>query len=800
MAADESRRVKRGPVYPRVQLGRLLSPVEMAGEIINFRVTVEGSLRSVRGPTPYLPNYSHTGSIPAVTGRKTIHDYGRMHGIFHGVIQRGQREVLLVHVRNELWVFEGWNRGWRALISPTEATALLSDALIDDSRARAPTQFVATPNGIVIIPQADLDPRPYFYDGEVILPLGYDQSPSAPSIIGPMSPPGHLNDRLSNTEGYSVRRHTMNRSRASSEFFHGKYATGRIGSITTIPDANRDVSLQRSYAIGCPYLLHGEWHGATQWIDYFGNLSPTSNNSQSVRLYGRPTGWDDDTPYPGETLQHQFVWTSVESGPKGTIGRMLYRTKDTLNSGSANLFEIPSTAFGRSAQRTVELVSSAQFATVPENCSHVFPDNVPDSALVSPAPNIVRIPKFKIAQMAMGRMFVANTQDDPGAVLYSSIGRWGTFERDSILFPDPSGQEVTGLLRIEGGILAFTQSSIYAILPSDDGLGFKSFPVSTTVGCAATDSIAQLSSGLVIWLAHDGFYAYDGSEVASISTGLENELKKIIRGRIVQATATIDPITEEYICWVPTEDAIYNNKGFVFDGSGWKLREGAKYVALTTTRDHRQYVLGCGIVNGDYPAGVDDQPGQAPEFQNFADADREDEEVGAWGVWVLDHESRNFYPNPAVRKPVFETAWIGAGEATRKTALTVRVWFRETSTTEQVRVRVYRDWRKDDQVDSLLIDLDSPEDPSPAWGVATTDDAVEWQKRRPYWIRKDIYVPSCEVFKLRFEGISQTESVKKGSKDTLTTTEREVPADIEIIGLIVDESPRPGSARVPRSG
>jgi hypothetical protein len=88
--------------------------------------------------------------------------------------------------------------------------------------------------------------------------------------------------------------------------------------------------------------------------------------------------------------------------------------------------------------------------------------------------------------------------------------------------------------------------------------------------------------------------------------------------------------------------------------------------------------------------------------------------------------------------------------------------------------------------------------------VATLDDNEEWQKRRPYWIRKDIYIPSCEVFKLRFEGIEQTETivevVPQGMGGGTTEAKYDIAADIEIIGLLIDESPRGAGGRIPRSG
>ena len=872
MPADERNRQPRGPVTPRVQLNRLLTPMEVASSIENFRVTRENSLRSVVGPTPYLPKYKNA-EVDQTPAKKGVTNYTTMHGIFHAILQNGKRDVLLLHVGKELWVFEGWNKCWRPLISATNTFAQIRVDLHDDDRARAPTQFVATPNGVVIIPQADGDRRPYFYDGEVILPLGYSATPSAPTPHGPTSPASLDAGRKANTGGYSLRRFTMNRSRAAMGFMHGKHGTGRLGSISTVPDQDHELDSDarqlKGVAIGCPFLLPGEWLCAAQWIDYFGNLSPMSQSSPSVRLFRRPVGWNDDEPHPGETLQHQVIWAGIPKGPKGTIGRVLYRTKDILNSGTNRFYQLPSSAFGRTTNRSIELISSSQFATIPENCTRIFPDNVPDSALVAEAQDIVPVSNFGVATLAMGRLFVGNLKSDPGAIMFSVPGRWGTFERQSILFPDPSGGVITGLWKIAGGVLAFTESSTYAVVPSEDGLGLRSYPVSSTIGCAAPRSISELPNGLIIWLTQDGFYGFNGKEVTPLFNGLEEEVALFNRSRLIQATSAIDYDSKEYICWLPTEDSLHNNRGYVFDGEGWKIRTGAKYVDMCTTRDYRKYIIACGKIHGDYsndlnkstvnpsnpfgdggffggassdnsstglppkkarskskassksnPTGTtaDDGPRYAvPDHTvqnkptNVSEIDTDlttiirtrptDEDNSYWGVWVLDHETRNFYPNPVFRRPVFETAWIGAGEHARKTALTVTIWFRETSATQQIKVRVYRDWRKDAQVQEFKMDLDSPEDPSPAWDQVGNEDAETWKKRRPYWIRKDIYIPSCEVFKLRLEGMIQTEivdtqlSVESGE---LERRSYDSVSDIEFIGLRVEESSRAGSARMPR--
>jgi hypothetical protein len=64
----------------------------------------------------------------------------------------------------------------------------------------------------------------------------------------------------------------------------------------------------------------------------------------------------------------------------------------------------------------------------------------------------------------------------------------------------------------------------------------------------------------------------------------------------------------------------------------------------------------------------------------------------------------------------------------------------------------------------------------PFWGTATWESA-EWIRKRPYWKRVDIDIPSCEVYKVVITMNSPS----------------------EFIGVIFDEEPKMGGAgaRIP---
>ena len=180
-----------GPYFLREQGDSLLAPNEIARRIVNMYLLEEQTLRSIWGPTAYVPvpttglrPESRQGPVSSsgVATDPATPRYGfRQHGIFHAVMKSG-RELLLLHTGNELWEWQGWERNWRRLISPTPGSTGITGRLLDSKQARPPTQFTFTGNGVVIVPQQG---RAYFYDGHYIAPLGFSEIPASPVGLGP---------------------------------------------------------------------------------------------------------------------------------------------------------------------------------------------------------------------------------------------------------------------------------------------------------------------------------------------------------------------------------------------------------------------------------------------------------------------------------------------------------------------------------------------------------------------------------------------------------------------------------------
>ena len=772
--ADKRGRSAMGPYLLRVQAGKMFLPNDLAHEVKNMYPLEEGTIRSVWGPAAYVPlktsitSGDHLGASvlkragnrpPSVLGPEAVAPfndedgsypvYGKtQHGIFHVNLNNNSRSVLLLHTGDELWEFRGWKRNWRQLLSNPAGAHGLQDDLRNDTKARFPTQFESTGNGIVIVPQ---EGRSYFYDGDAIAPLGFSETPDTPVATGPGdSAVGSAT--LDDVSGAN-----------DTDYAHSglwcQLATQGVAGMThgfgycRIGTASDFTGVEASGSFG--WLDSGEWRCKVQFIDKFGNLSAPSGASEPVSFTRQPAVIDILANIPGapsdradikvsvDTLRMQVAWAGVPTGPDHCVGRILYRTKDLTNSGDIKFYELP---LNSSSVAT-------GFATLPDNVTTIYPDNIPDSFLALPIGEYVPVPQFKLCRVAFGRLWIGNIDGASGMIRPSMPGQWGTFKKNEELYPDPSGGEITGMWRCDRGLLVFTERSAFLVQVSDDGARFRPAPLSEEVGCVAPNSLQTLSSGVVVWLSADGFYSFDGTTISFISPQLKKFFRRVTKSRYQQACSAYDPKTQEYRCWVSTDGSVENDTCFIFDGSGWRTRTDVQARDACTTRDHRSYMLVAGGVTGD---------------------------SGHGGVFLLDHagnrEDEELQARIDEREAQIETVWLdGQASLSKKTVPVAYLWFRETEKSD-LAIEVMRDW-SEKVVETVSPKRYSTKDVPPFWGEAKLDAAnTSFKERKPYWTRAQIYLPSAETFKFRIKGSGFW----------------------EFVGLSFDESPRYfGGAQLP---
>ena len=770
--ADTRKRFTLEPVILRSESTKLILAVDTAGEIKNFERTMENTLRAVEGPTKLL---HYKGTTPETMEDTGLGENlylgfieGKKLGVFHGRLGNG-REILLLHASGGIHELRMGRRqsdasvlknlvGDSSKIPTTAWTIKVSedfDINVPLSVAFSPsfpTQFEVTDKGIVIVPQQFQ--RAYFYDGDVVLPLGFDTIPSPPIGMGPSR------DAIGNPNGAGYVYHNANRGPTVV----GSMGGGRLGTVENVSDIE-GARLR---------LFPGIYRAATQWLDYFGNLSPISGRSGEIRFEGQKA--EDATSVTagsgsgytanagdrsGDDLLKAVIWNNVDFGPKGTVGRRLYRTKDLVSSGDGRLFFL-------SGNAGFAGISASQ--TIPDNMSTHFADNTPDGWLSVPAEtDIIPVPAFKLCRFSMGWLWIGNTSESPGSIIPSLPGRYGTFLGSQTITPDPSSGEITGLWNVDGGLLAFTPSASFLISPNAEGTGFRAATLSSTIGCVAPSSIASLPDGSVIWLGQEGFYKYTAGAVEIVSGPVADIVSRITKSRALQAVGIFVPESREYRCWIPLDGNTENNLCLIYDADGWRRRTNEHVTCACVTRDHRKYVI-CG---GHVYSGVG--------FTNTLEASGESYKEKYNGYFILDRANAHDWVDEEAgetqieREYVIETCWIEWGRSKdRKSAKTLYLSLVESSQ-ESIDIQVYRDWRKGKAVYSSSVELHSTEDIPPFWGTDRfgisgdpETSTKEWTKNRPLWRRVDISVPSCEVYKIRlvsrhpfeFIGLSIDEELK----------------------------------------
>lgn len=720
-------------LVPTGTSSRMITPDQIFREINNMYPTEEGGYRSIRKGATLMYN-------------KSASFFPKLHGIHHATLDQGQRDILLLHAGNEVWEMP-WEEGigfnsWRVLLGPSSSSPLLNWNVTNDDAKRFPTQFITLPNGVLILAEGH---KPYFYDGEVVAEFGFEGPPSTPTIRGPEDTTGKWTP-LANSSGVNDQGYTHHRladpssTNARPGAADSAFGFGRIGTIyeSETIDASvftpADLADPDQAAVG-GYVLTGRWRGRVAYIDKWGNISELSPESEDVTITKELATAYTGTKFiflPAKYAQRWLYWDSISQGPKHCIGRILYRTKDLENSGSAAYWFLPSDA---------QLTQSV-FATLKDREGSSYSDNIPDSWLNTVAPEYDSMRPFLHGAVQFGRLWMTGIQDEPGVVRASAIGRFGTVERNIRIYPDPSGAEVVAIAAVPQGLMAWTELGTYLITLNDSGESFRSSIISTTVGCSAPRSVVVNRQGHVIWLARDGFYRWTGEgRPEFLFQAHRDESLRMNRARLGLSSAILDPTTGEYQCWVAHEGSRYPNRRYKFTEEGywhWDDFDGTVQITgLCVSQDHRQVQFACGLFGANYD------------------------------VYVLGRDWNN---SGTVQEAKLVTGWLNSATSNITVdSRRVKLWLRETGVdtadNTRVSVKVRRNYRGEvlethyvDRYPNIDTDYTSVE-PNPSKYGDTVGDGVKWRRRRPYYVTIDPDIQNVETFQLEISSTSDIEVI-----------------------------------------
>lgn len=535
--------------------------------IQNFNVGIDGLLRGIVGPAPVM--------VDLQSGAPQTYD--PLYGVFLGNI--GGLETLLTYEGGAIKRWTPWSgqNAWDTLEEGLQAGSTL-----------APAQFLSAGEGVVILPQSVDGAQPRYYDGMYYGYLGYPDIPPTVDPIGPSnrspSSTGVPAYEGHNTAGIARMAVDLNKTYESdgslteTRYRFYRYGFGAIGSTEANPAATD------AEGEDAGILLPGEWFATVQYVNRWGHISAPSPLSAPQRLsFRRPI----NTSTQLEDLRQNWYW-NIPVGPKNTVGRIISRTRDTINNGTGfTTYELR----GRAGSSGL-----AAFASVPDNASTLFYDNFGDGSLLTETMQTIRVPTATAMAFAFGRLWLG-TRD--GRIYFSKQGNIGTFLRDE--FVVTSGR-VTGFALTPEGLIAFTATDAMMVIERPEAAAFTTRKMASTEGCVAPDSIRTLTDGTVIWLSRRGFCAYaataDGGTPLHVGAPIVHDWTEHME-TVRTACAVVHPTQGTYICWVQTKRG---KVGFQFDSQfGWSIRTDVEATSATPFDDT---IIATGVRNDDSLRGI----------------------------------------------------------------------------------------------------------------------------------------------------------------------------------------------------
>jgi hypothetical protein len=308
----------------------------------------------------------------------------------------------------------------------------------------------------------------------------------------------------------------------------------------------------------------GSFNWRVTFVSETGSESPLSPASSNV-------DWDSSLGATTKTV----CLVEVPTGPKGTVARRIYRTKDMSDGMSATHYFV---------------------GQLDNNIETVFFDHVSDTALGAEAPSVIDSVRMPAPKARFGAMFNNCLFLDGGAnatpgIVFSNPGKIDQFSLlDFMEFGSSQGGSVTALHSHYNALLVFRERSIESI--SGSYPAFASGSVAQGVGCVAPGAVVEVPALGVMFVSHDGIYLLHGGfeggsklELLKISDSIDETWRKVNVSLLNRTVAEYSPKWREVHFYLPSEGEDRLNLGIVYhmDKQCFSVRKGFPVNCLTVT-------------------------------------------------------------------------------------------------------------------------------------------------------------------------------------------------------------------------
>ena len=663
---------------------RFRATPDKADVIQNLVVSEDGTLKAMTGPTLYEPREVFN---------KTPANLGRVHAIWHGYLNGGQKEALIIHAGNKLYCHWGAIKTWKQLVAATESGLPKASGaprpLSNDSETVS--GFIPFNNGVIFY---DGKGPPLFINNQLYCDfLGFSSVPSAPVVRGPEN----ANQTETETHG------------------EGSYGYSWHGGLGTPGDRlNGEDS----------HILKGSWSYKCQYESYQGDLSALSDVSADVQYGPKKAS-------PAIRRLQAFAGSSwegygTEVGVLASPGALV---RD-LSRGAAVIVPeaVPANTKFVRVLRTKDLERNETdyyVAWKVPSPGSVLHDWVYDKGLTILALDVYPIPSFSAACMFNGSLVILDKSD----VRQSEPGFPGTFLRKNRLTITADGRQGTAVFSIGRSLFAATDTSIV------DCTDFaRPITVSRTIGVAGPNCWCFVPGAGIVFISRQGVYRLSpsgsGTEIDKLSVDIENMWRTNINvGKLRTSVVWYSRKHNELRVAVAKKGQTANTLILAYSNGGWRKYDLGLEINCFAYADDLELVGGTDnrSMTGQYTA--DD-------------------------VYVLEKETSVY--TPPVRKVIYESDYEPIDEslgAARGKVVDLYLCFVETHAAEVGTVKLFTNYETDpDETFVLRLDDVYGNDPErkAAWGQALlgTDKLHE---RRVVWRKVRAAIRDVQRFKFRIE-------------------------------------------------
>ncbi len=326
---------------------------------------------------------------------------------------------------------------------------------------------------------------------------------------------------------------------------------------------NSGVPIGFQEIVGLGSVTDNETHSykwRVSFVSETGSESPLSPSSELAQWTNTNTGLQ---------LRQAVFLQGLPIGPKGTVARRVYRTKNLGTSTKADNAE-----------------NYYFVAEIKNNVEETYTDYTSDKLLNTLAPPdtasvIFPCPGARFAATFKNCLFLDGGQADPTRIYYSNPLNPDSFSAsDYFDVGVRDGGDITGLFAYYNSLILFRESSV-ELVRGDSVNGFNVVPVIQGIGCRAINSVTAVPGVGIMFLGNDGVYRIFGGldggsqvQIEKMTTNLVKTEKRFNPALLARASATYSPKWREWHCYMPVDGEEKPAFGLVYhvDKNAWSTR------------------------------------------------------------------------------------------------------------------------------------------------------------------------------------------------------------------------------------